>query len=112
MKKWCNKPIKIVRKEDILLSVRASVGEINLADKEYCIGRGLCAIRTKNQDKVMQDYIFYIIKYMKKHFKDIGTGSTFVAINKNDIENTKIPLPSIKIQNEIVTRLNRQLNII
>jgi len=46
--KWCDKPIKVAEKNDILISVRAPVGDLNLADQKYCIGRGLAAIRLKN----------------------------------------------------------------
>jgi type I restriction enzyme S subunit len=46
--KWCDKPIKVAEKNDILISVRAPVGDLNLADQKYCVGRGLAAIRLKN----------------------------------------------------------------
>ena len=46
-KKWCTKPLKIAYVDDILMSVRAPVGDLNIADRKCIIGRGLCAIRTK-----------------------------------------------------------------
>jgi type I restriction enzyme S subunit len=46
-KKWCTKPLKIAYKDDILMSVRAPVGALNIADRKCIVGRGLCAIRTK-----------------------------------------------------------------
>src|SRR5687768_8359986 len=47
---WVTKPTKLSEKGDILISVRAPVGEINIADQEYCIGRGLAAIRFRAID--------------------------------------------------------------
>ncbi len=41
----CTKPTKVCSAEDVLISVRAPVGDVNVADKSYCIGRGLAAVR-------------------------------------------------------------------
>ncbi|HPE50345.1 MAG TPA: restriction endonuclease subunit S, partial [Methanothrix soehngenii] len=43
--KWCTKPLKVAEGGSILISVRAPVGDVNLADQNYIIGRGLCSIR-------------------------------------------------------------------
>ena len=48
---WCEHPNKLAEKDDILLSVRAPVGAVNIADQTYGIGRGLCAIRPKHSYK-------------------------------------------------------------
>ena len=48
--KWCNRPKKIADEGDILISVRAPVGEINIAPHKCCIGRGITAIRAKDLD--------------------------------------------------------------
>src|SRR5262245_25648177 len=47
---FCNAPIKIAKRNDILISVRAPVGPTNVADRECCIGRGLAAIRPRGID--------------------------------------------------------------
>ena len=47
-KKWCSEPKKIAELNDILLSVRAPVGDTNIANQKCCIGRGLAAIRYEN----------------------------------------------------------------
>ncbi|MFC3771124.1 restriction endonuclease subunit S, partial [Paenibacillus sp. GCM10012303] len=44
---YCNKPTKIAKKNDILLSVRAPIGAINIATETCCIGRGLAALTAK-----------------------------------------------------------------
>ena len=53
---WVKVPKKLAKKDDILISVRAPVGDINMADKEYCIGRGLSALTIK---KINQKFGFY-----------------------------------------------------
>jgi type I restriction enzyme S subunit len=97
--KWCDKPIKIAEKNDILISVRAPVGDLNLADQKYCIGRGLAAIRLKNN--VDPFFLFNCLNFFKNQILTYGTGSTFKAITKEILENFKIPLPPLPEQQEI-----------
>ena len=54
---WTDKVTKLAEKNDILLSVRAPVGALNIATQQICIGRGLAAIRPST--KVLNDYLFY-----------------------------------------------------
>jgi type I restriction enzyme S subunit len=97
--KWCDKPIKVAEKNDILISVRAPVGDLNLADQKYCIGRGLAAIRLKNN--VDSFFMFNCLNFFKNQILTYGTGSTFKAITKEILENFKIPLPPLPEQQEI-----------
>jgi type I restriction enzyme S subunit len=97
--KWCDKPIKIAEKNDILISVRAPVGDLNLADQKYCIGRGLAAIRLKNN--VDPFFLFNCLNFFKNQILTYGTGSTFKAITKEILENFNIPLPTLPEQQEI-----------
>lgn len=91
-------PLKIAEKEDILISVRAPVGDINLAPFKLCMGRGLAAIRFKKDYNL---FYFYWFQKMKSFIENIGKGSTFKAITKDDLENLKIPLPSLPEQQKI-----------
>jgi len=49
-KKFCSKPTKIAEKNDVLMTVRAPVGDLNIAIEKCCIGRGICALRPKNKN--------------------------------------------------------------
>jgi len=83
-------PKKKAKKGDILLSVRAPVGDVNIADKKYCIGRGLAAIRFNGEPK----YLFYLFIAIKEKLEELGKrGTTFRAITKNHLKTLKIPLP-------------------
>jgi len=61
--KYTTKPLKIAPKNSILLSVRAPVGDVNIADKNYCIGRGLASLLPKNDTDLL--FLFYLIKIFK-----------------------------------------------
>jgi len=87
---WVTRPGKVAKNRDILISVRAPVGEINIADQDYCIGRGLAAIRFKN--RIDLDYGWYAINYYKSQINRFAQGSTFLAVNSNNIRSIEIPI--------------------
>lgn len=95
---YCNSPIKIVEKNDILMSVRAPVGDVNIATQKSSIGRGLASIRAKKVDYL---YLFYLLKEQKIKIEKMGVGSTFKAINKNNISSLQIPIIEMSKQNRI-----------
>ena len=75
---YCTKPLKVAEKGDILLSVRAPVGELNIAAFKCIIGRGLAAIRCKDK-KTHYRYLYYYLKHTVKRLRHLSTGSTFKA---------------------------------
>ena len=95
---YCNSPIKVVEENDILMSVRAPVGDVNIATQKSCIGRGLASIKPKKIDYL---YLFYLLKEQKSKIEKIGVGSTFKAINKNNISTLKISIVEKDKQNKI-----------
>ena len=103
---YTSKPLKIAEDGDLLISVRAPVGEINITPFKLCIGRGLAAIRPNNE-KVNKFFIFYYLKMIRSKLEQLGKGSTFKAITKNDLENLKIPLPPLEEQKAIAEILSK-----
>jgi len=97
---FCSEPIKIAEPNDILISVRAPVGDVNIAPFRCCIGRGLASIRPKNH-KIHHLYLFYFLKSQKRKMDGLSSGSTFKAIKKEDIENFLLPLPPLPEQKKI-----------
>lgn len=81
---------------DIILTVRAPVGDLAINEFNSCIGRGVCSIEG---DK----FIYYFLQSLKdKHvWERLSQGSTFESINSNDIKNLKIKMPSEKTQKSI-----------
>jgi len=97
--KWCSQLIKIAKRNDVLISVRAPVGNTNLADQDYCIGRGVAAIRP--QSNLNSFYLFNYLQIAKEQIANFGSGSTFKAINREVLENFQIPILPFPEQCEI-----------
>lgn len=102
---WCDAPTKIAHKGDILISVRAPIGALNIANTECCIGRGLAAL-TVNETVCEKNYLWYAIASKVEELNSKGTGSTFKAISKTVLAETDIPLPNIEKQKQIVSELD------
>ena len=110
---YCSQPIKIAEPNDILISVRAPVGDVNIAPYRLCIGRGLAAIRF-NLNRVNHQFYFYYFQKIKNLLENLGKGSTFKAITKEDLENLKVPYPSFFEQQriaEILFTVDKKLEI-
>jgi type I restriction enzyme S subunit len=110
---YCSQPIKIAEPNDILISVRAPVGDVNIAPYKLCIGRGLAAIRF-NLNRASHWFYFYYFQKIKNFLENLGKGSTFKAITKEDLENLKVPYPPLCEQQkiaEILSTLDKRLEI-
>ena len=102
---YCQNPNKLSRVGDILMSVRAPVGALNISDKIYGIGRGLCSIKNINIDK---SYLWYYLLKSSVDFDYYGNGSTFSAITVSSLNNFPLVLPSISEQQRIAEFLDRK----
>jgi type I restriction enzyme S subunit len=100
---WTRVITKKAEKGDLLMSVRAPVGPVNVATESICIGRGLAAIRPG--DRVDNEYLFYALKAMEKSIQG-SEGAVFASINKSQIAELTIPLPSLDEQRRIVKVLD------
>lgn len=108
---WCNAPTKIANDGDILISVRAPIGALNIANTRCCIGRGLAAL-TVNDDVCFRRYLWYAIGSKVEELNSKGTGSTFKAISKSTLAETDIPLPSLEEQKHIAAVLDKVSGLI
>ena len=96
--KYCTKQLRISPEGSVLMSVRAPVGDVNLADKEYIIGRGLTSISLKHGNN---RFLFYLLLHNKKELQAKSSGSTFKSINKTTINDFRILLPPLPEQRSI-----------
>ena len=108
---WCSEPSKISRENDILISVRAPIGALNIANCECCIGRGLAAL-TVNNDICTREYLWYALSSKIDELNSKGTGSTFKAVNKSTLSETEIPLPPLDEQRHIAATLDKVTDLI
>jgi len=102
---WCDSPTKVADKDDILISVRAPIGALNIADSKCCIGRGLAALRPKACCDLW--YLYFFLKSRVGELNAKGTGSTFKAINKKNLAETSVSLPPLPAQRRIATTLDK-----
>jgi len=101
---WCTYPIRIAYRGDVLMSIRAPVGPINLSKEKCCIGRGLTAIRPRG--KIISKYLYYCLKIQVGEIERMGQGSTFKAIGRKKIEQIPIWVAPLEEQNRIVAYLD------
>ena len=99
---WCTSPTKIAPIDSILFSVRAPVGDVNLNNVEACIGRGLAAISGKTIDNT---FLYQSLIYAKVKFEELGQGSTFEAINRNELKEFPLVCPPFPEQKKIASIL-------
>ncbi|MEG1347868.1 MAG: restriction endonuclease subunit S [Hafnia sp.] len=99
-RQYTTAPARMAKKGDILLSVRAPVGDMNIANADCCIGRGLAALNSKNDS---DGFLFYVMKYFKQIFdRRNSEGTTFGSITKDDLHSLKVVYP----KHEILNRYN------
>ena len=108
--KWTTEPKKFADKGDIVMSVRAPVGPVNLVTQQICIGRGLAAIRPV-ENRLLTNFAFYILHSMESDIVG-NAGATVASINKNDIKEIEIPFPPIEIQKQLTAKAEKEEEII
>ena len=74
---------------NIILTVRAPVGEVAKATKNVCLGRGVCAIIPHEEN--MSDFIYQYLTFYKFMWRKYEQGSTFTSINGSDVRNILCP---------------------
>ncbi len=101
---WCTKPSRIAEEGSVLMSVRAPVGDLNIANKRVCIGRGLCSLNMKKNNNM---FLYYLLEYNKRNMINNQTGTIFGSINKSFIESMQVRIPkSILEQEKIMETLS------
>lgn len=85
-------PKRLAKENTVLISVRAPVGDVNVAYEECCIGRGLCSVESKDNH---QSFVLYTMYSLKDQF-DIynGEGTVFGSINKDSMNGMSIQIPN------------------
>ena len=88
---YCTMENRLANDGDILFSVRAPVGRINIANKKIVIGRGLSAIRSKAAHQV---FVYFQMKHIFQEEDIMGGGTIFKAVTKDDVHGIKLLWPS------------------
>lgn len=96
---WCDAGHRFALAYDVLLSVRAPVGDLNIANEACAIGRGIAAIRA--QELIDPLFLFFALKFVRPTLEARSTGSTFASVNKTTLEQLLIPKPELCEQRQI-----------
>ena len=113
-----NSSAKIVPKNSILLTSRAPIGYLAIADNEACTNQGFKSL-VVNSTKADFNFVFYLLKANMETIKSFGTGTTFTEISASVVRNLKFSFPSLPTQTAIAEilsslddkiELNNQIN--
>ena len=113
IRKFTTSPTRFAKEGDILLSVRAPVGTLNVSKEDCCIGRGLASLNSKN-DAIT--YLFGVLINLKQTFdRRNASGTTFGSITKDDLFSLPVVIPNEKtvraFQNLLYSSFEKQNKI-
>jgi type I restriction enzyme S subunit len=95
---FTTEPKRMAKENDVLMSVRAPVGDLNIASTDCCIGRGLGAIHSKDEH---QSFILYTLLSLRKQLDVFnGEGTVFGSINRDTLNSISLSLPPINLINQ------------
>lgn len=105
-KKYTTAAGKRSEEGEIILCIRATIGDLNWSDKEYCLGRGVAGL-FGHKDKLDQKYLWHWLKNVAPLLKSKGKGATFLQVTKEDICSLEIALPPLEEQRRIASILDQ-----
>jgi type I restriction enzyme S subunit len=94
---------KIAKAGDVIMSVRAPVGDVNITPVKMCIGRGLCSLRHREGE---QEYLYYLMRNYARSLIKHESGTVFGSVNYADISNLEITIPPLSVQRAIAATLS------
>ena len=98
---YTTKITKIAKVGDVIMSVRAPVGDLNFAPVDLCLGRGVCGIQMKNGN---QEFLYYLLKYYMPALLNKESGTVFGSVNRNDINGLEIDIPEEEFKQKEIAR--------
>lgn len=92
---------KNAKADDVIMSVRAPVGDLNITPIDICLGRGVCSLRMKNGN---QEFLYYMMKYYVPQLINKESGTVFGSVNRNDISSLEVDIPEDNIAQQKIAR--------
>jgi type I restriction enzyme S subunit len=110
VRQYTTQVTRMAKRGDILLSVRAPVGDMNIANIDCSIGRGLAALNSKDG---FDGFLFYVMRYFKTIFdRRNSEGTTFGSITKDDLHSLPLAYPPTELLKEydkVVSNYNQMV---
>lgn len=98
---------KEAKEGDVIMSVRAPVGDLNITPVDMCLGRGVCSLRMKNGN---QEFLYYMMKYYIPQLINKESGTVFGSVNRNDINGLEIDIPNDEVVQRKISRFLSMLD--
>lgn len=98
---------KTAKAGDVIMSVRAPVGDLNIAPVDLCLGRGVCSLHMKNGN---QEFLYYLMKFYMPHLLNKESGTVFGSVNRNDISSLEIDIPESEAVQAKISRILSMLD--
>ena len=92
--KYTSEPTRICNAKDLVFCIRATIGQLTIADQEYCLGRGVACI--SNINETYYEYVYNIIEDSIDKLKQVATGSVILGLSKDDINNLEVYQPTLE----------------
>lgn len=104
--RYTKKPTKLSKKDDVIICVRATLGKPIFSDGEYCLGRGVAALRPCT---ISKSFLKYALINFEQYLYDSANGTTFLQIASKSLKRMPFPLPPFDEQQRIVSFLDEVL---
>jgi len=104
---YTTKVTKKAKKGEVIMSVRAPVGDLNITPVDMCLGRGVCSLKMKNGNN---SFLFYLMKYIIPQLKMREGGTVFGSVNRDDINNLVVDIPSDSLTQKKIARYLEMLD--
>jgi len=104
--RFTSAPTRVAEPSDIILCVRATLGKTNWARREYCLGRGVAALRAHTSE-LDSAYLWHWMGTQEGTLERKARGSTFRQVTRSAVESLRIPLPPLPEQQRIAAILDK-----
>jgi type I restriction enzyme S subunit len=105
VKKFTSRPTKVCRSGDIVMSIRATIGTKVVADRQYCLGRGVAGLRAGKA--IDPRYLWHWLTQNERDLSSKGRGATFPQVSRSDITDMALDLPRLDEQRRIAAILDK-----
>lgn len=98
----------MVRKGSVILSTRAPIGLLSIAENEMCFNQGCRGIEVK--EFINNIYLYYFLYISNSILNSLGKGTTFIELSTDSLATLQLPLPPLSEQQEIIAYLDEKLS--